>query len=85
MPESPVRSRKRRRFTQYTVVHVRVTVEARGTIRQGYPEALALTEQRMRGECDDVVVLTEGVSLLLDPTAPHGPYHVLTQRFRVGG
>ena len=30
-----------------------------------HTEALALTEQRMRGECDDVVALTEGVSLLI--------------------
>ena len=46
-----------------------------------HPEALALTEQRMRGECADVV----GVRSALHPTAPHGLYLMLRQRFRVGG
>ena len=41
-----------------------------------HPEALALTEQRMRGECADVVDLGR---VPLDPMAPHGPYHVLRQ------
>ena len=42
-------------------------------------EALAPTEMRTRGGCAGVV----GVRSALHPTAPHGLYHVLRQRFRV--